>query len=408
MSEEMVSTESSAGMSGDSGSLQSEMTGNFFDYDDGLGAVVDQNGDPFTKEDGKYYRSIDEYKSSFGKNGGAVNTTQKPLSNQSSQPAQPNAQAKNTIQPKQTAVQQNSFDSFYKKENGFDISSILSESPKFNETTYERVTNPPIQENQNNIQQQQSAPVDPKVADANTLKEFRESLENSALKPIERAFSQLSNYYAQSGVQMPQEVYNALNAEYSQLKTAIDEAINSKKEELFENRFKTERETASFAETERKSVENFTRVSTQYFPNLSADQSEAKLSKLIFGYSDSTGTFTRGYGADIVDHAFDLANNGKTFKTKEEWSNAYNKWWSGYASNPKNIAYVAQRAWDRFIASSIDGIRDGFRSTWEQEQREKLKQTQQNPYAARGGNVSQVDSAQAQLNSYFTPPGRNM
>lgn len=378
-------------------SLQSQMTGDFFDYDDGLGAVVNQDGDPFTKADGKYYQSIDEYKASLGQN----NNQPKPAPVQQPKPAQPNAQAK--PQPSQS----NGFESFYKKDSGFDIASVLGDAPKFNEFKYERQNNPIDQGQQNNFQQPPQAPVDPKVADANTLKEYRETLESSALKPIERAYQTSLAGYQREGVEMPKHVYDAFNAEYSQLKNAIDEAVSSKKDELLENRFKEREETANFTKIQEKGIENFDRISAQYFPNLSSEQSKERLSKLVFGYADNTGKFIRGYGADIVDHAFDLANNGKTYKTKEEWEGAYNKWWSTYASNPKNIAYVAQRAWDRFIAANIDSIRDGYRSTWEQEQRDKLKQTQQNPFATRGGNA-QVDSAGAQLDSYFTPPSRNM
>lgn len=174
--EQTLSTESTnTSMNSESGSLQNEMIGDFFDYDDGLGAVVDQNGDPFTKQDGKYYSSIDEYKNS-------INPQQKPLQNQF---IQTNVNTKPAVQAKQAPVQLSSFDSFYKKDNGFDVASLLSEAPKFNEFSYQRQSNPLSEESQNGLQQQPQQIVDPKIADANSLKEYRESLESSALRPID-------------------------------------------------------------------------------------------------------------------------------------------------------------------------------------------------------------------------------
>lgn len=409
MEDEVVGNEGvDAGNTSANDSLQTEMTGDFFDFDDGLGAVVDQSGNPFTKDDGKYYSSIEEYQNALNQNGKPAQQQQQPKPQQAPAPVQPNANAKTPIQPRQQPVQPSGFDSFYKKDTGFDVASILSDAPKFNEFAYQRENNPIVQQNANNLQQQQQPPIDQKTADANTIKEYKDGLVNSALKPIERAYQASLAGYQREGAEMPKYVYEAFNAEYSQLSTAIDELVSTKKEELLEARFKEKEEGSNFSKIEAKSLENFDRISTQFFPKQSIDQSKDKLSKLIFGYKDNGGKFVRGFGADIVDHAFDLANNGKTYTSEKEWSDAYNKWWAKYASNPKNLLYVAQRAWDRFVASNLDGIRDGYRSTWDQEQREKLKQVQSNPHATRGGNAGQDDAAQAQLDAYFTPPGRHM
>lgn len=386
--------------------MQTEMQGDFFAYDDGLGAVVDQNGNPFSKEDGKYYQSENEYKDFLKQQAQPKpQGTQKPAQPNTAQPMQQQGNANAKIQ------QGNGFDSFYKKDSAFDVTTLISDSPKFNSFNYERQINPVQQQNNGGLAQQPAqteVPVDPKVADANTLKEYRENMEAGTLKPIERAYQKSLAAYNARGEQMPQDVYDAFNAEYTQLKAAIDDQVLAKREELVESRYKSKEEENSYKAMEKTSLENFTKIAGQYFPNLAPDVSKDRLEKLLFGYSDGT-KFVKGYGADAIDHAFDLAHDGKQFKNVQEFEAAYTKWWNKYASNPKNIALIAKNAWNSFIASNLDGMRDGFRQTWEQEQKNKLKQTQQNPYATRGGgNSLGTDSAQAQLNSYFTPPSRNM
>ena len=45
------------------------------------------------------------------------------------------------------------------------------------------------------------------------------------------------------------------------------------------------------------------------------------------------------------------AHEGKQFKSQEEYKDAYNRWWSKYSSNPNNLKYVVQRAYDRYNAT---------------------------------------------------------
>lgn len=384
-------------------SVQTEMTGDFFDYDDGLGAVVNQDGEPYVKDDGKYYSSLDEYKNA---------QKEQPLQQQPQKPVQTNANAKpqqssSPAQAVKPPVVAGSFESLYHKDNSFDINSVLNDAPKFNEFKYQSASMPQLGSTQQPEQPVQP-PVDPKTEEANAIKEYRGGLESSILAPLQRTYEGIANWYIQQGTEIPPAVYQQFNSEYSRLKEAISELVDNKKEELREKRYASETESKQFEKLQADSLNNFDAISTRYFPDKTVDASRDRLSKLVFGYTGADGKFVRGYGADIVDHLFDMANSGKQYKNHQEWQNAYSKWWTQYASNPKNIEYIAQRSWDRFIAKSLPNIRDSYRSTWENEQREKLKQSQQKPAVSMGSSAVQTDDVQKQLDSYFTPPKRNL
>jgi hypothetical protein len=376
-------------------SLQEEMTGDFF-FDDGMDAVVNGDGLPFAKEDGSHFKSLEEYQQSLNPSQSKQQpATQPPLQKPQPAPAQNNANAKTNVGKTPQPV--SGFDAYYNK-NGLDLQSMIKDTSKFNAVSYQRTVNP-LQQQQPQPQQPE-VPVDPVKRDEAVIAEYHESLRTGLLGPLEEVYNSVAQFYKSQGVNVPDEVYNAFNSRYSHLNEQVNKIVNQKDKELIEARHKEDISARDYkvAETNRDRV--MADVANEFFPETPNNQRMDRLNKLIFGYTDKSGKIIRGYGADAVDHAFDIAHDGKEFKTDKEWSDAYVKWWTKYASNPNNVKHIAQRAWDRFIANNLNNARDSWRSAWDNEQREKLKHNQQAPGASKPGGGIATDE-DAALSSYF-------
>lgn len=375
-------------------SLQEEMTGDFF-FDDGMDAVVNGEGLPFAKEDGSHFKTIEEYQQSLNPSQSKQKPVQPPQQKPSQAPAQNNANAKTNAGNVQQPV--SGFDAYYNK-NGLDLQSMIKDTAKFNAVNYERSVNP-LQQQQPQ-QQQPETPVDPVKRDEAIVKEYQESIKAGLLGPLEDVYALVSQFFESQGVSMPDKIYSAFNGRYSQILEHVNELVVRKDKELIESRHKEELSARDYKDAEVSHKRIMTDVANEFFPETPSNQRMDRLNKLIFGYTDKSGKIYRGYGADAVDHAFDIAHEGKEFKSDKEWSDAYVKWWTKYASNPKNVKHIAQRAWDRFVANNLNNARDSWRTAWDNEQREKLKHNQQSPGASKPGGGIATDE-DAALASYF-------
>lgn len=372
-------------------SLQEEMTGDFF-FDDGMDAVVNGEGLPFAKEDGSHFKSVEEYQQSL--NQPKQTPTQPPQQKPQSAPAQNNANAKKETSKPQPV---SGFDAFYNK-NGLDLQSMIKDTSKFNSVNYQRSVNPLQQEQPQ--QQQPEVPVDPVKRDEAAVAEYHQSLKSGLLEPLEEIYGLVSQFYKSQGSAVPDQIYSAFNSRYTQLNEQVNKLVTQKDKELIESRHKEELSARDYKDAEVNRDRVMADVANEFFPETPANQRMDRMNKLIFGYKDSTGKVIRGYGADAVDHAFDIAHDGKQFKSDKEWSDAYVKWWTKYASNPNNVKHIAQRAWDRFIANNLPKARDSWRTAWDNEQREKLKHNQQSPGASKPGGGIATDE-DAMLSNYF-------
>lgn len=383
-----TSVEQSSAGDSDAG-LQQEMTGDFF-YDDGVGAVVDNQGNTQFDAEGNPIRSMDGLK--------------KP--SQSQPQAQTQKQGAHVAASKQTP-QSSGFDSLFEKDGKIDFEALNAHGQRVNEFSYTSTLYPKEQPaDQGQQQQQPQAPVDPRVSAQQELKTYQETLESHLLAPLRSTYETLTAFYQQRGEQMPYEVYNEINEKFIAQQNMIKQLVDEKREEQFEARQGEMKSQAEYEGNVAKSRENFGKIADEFFPNTRPEQRFDRLAQMVFGY-DQNGKFVRGYGADVVDHLFDQAHEGKSFKTAQEYKDAYNRWWSKYSSNPTNIKYVVQRAHERYMAQNHTKIRDAYRQQWEKELAEKSKQRTMRP-STGGSNAPDIGDSRKQLDAYFGAPTANM
>ena len=378
----------------DSGAaLQATMTGNFF-HDDGVDAVVDHEGNTQYDENNNPIRTMedwDKYKARKGTPGSPRPDATKPE-------VKPDATAK--PKPEGGATAPVKFDSLFDKDGAFDVSAAQGFAEKFNQFKFEKQltapANPPAQP-------AATAPIPPVERIRGEVDTYHKALTKSFLDPIRSVYEGLSAQYQAAKMAMPPDVFKLFNDRYVEIEKQVGESVKLREDQLKEELHNEELSNVKFETQTRESSKNFFDVANDLLSNVDQAQRSNYLSQLIFGTQDEKGQFVRGYGADLVEHAFDIANAGRQFKTVEEWQNAYNGWWVRYSSNPNNIRFIAQRAMDRYVAQNQTKFRDAYRSAWDKEM--QSKSTLQRPNAGRGGGAP-VDAATQQLSDYFTPPQR--
>jgi hypothetical protein len=322
-----------------------------------------------------------------------------------SQPAVPTQTAKtgNTVKPMQPNVRV--LDSIFEKNGQMDFDAINQHSKTFGGYQYQSATLPKQQPQQ--VALPNHAPVDHVAQIKAEVDKYSKELSDTRLAPIERAYAKLVQRYGGEG-NVPQEVLASLNEEYLEQKNQIRDLADAKKDELRDKQFKEQLESKDYQTLELKSKENFSGVAKDFFPNASPDKQPQILEELIFGYQ-ANGKYVPGYGADMINHLFDLQNKGKVFNTSDEWAKAYNKFWVDYSSNPNNIKALAKIAFNNYHAANESKRRDAYRSQWEKEQQEKLKMsTNQKPTSSKIGGLGSQDSVAQQMRDFVRPPSRNL
>jgi hypothetical protein len=399
MDDTTVSTESpSVDSVSDSGAgLQAEMTGDFF-VDDGMGAVVDSSGNTQLNDEKKPIRTMDEFNAFKAKRSGAQQT-QPTLSGKTGGAAKP-------VQPTNAQA----FDALFEKNGQIDFSAIDNQSKRFTQFNYTSASSPKL------AQSQEQAPIQPKADPAIQMKAdvdaYNKELTGIYLQPFHNAWNKLVQKYGNEN-NIPAETRTAMEEQYAAQVEQVRTLVDAKKDELRDKMY-AERDTErDFAELKKTSDATYRSVAMELLPGSPVGQHAETLDRLIFGYqvkgANGKPVLMPGYGVDIVNHLFDQANEGKTFKTQQDWIDAYNKFWVKYTSNANNVKWIAKQAFHAFDKAQEPKKRDAYRSQWDKEQQEKQKTLINNqPHATRGGNIGQVDAGTQELNDYFAAPKKNM
>jgi hypothetical protein len=308
------------------------------------------------------------------------------------------------------------FDSAYHKNNVIDYDSVNKGGETFRKHGYQSKFTPKTVDMQNpqGQQQQQPKPEPSRASIRAEVEQYKKSLHDAVLAPMLNIYNKRVQMYQAQGLQMPQDEFALYDAEYREKQAELESLANAKFDEL-SDKFISDREAQiTDGEVVRKSIETYTSVSRELLPNLPPDQAKERLDNLIFGYQTGRTVnghpeFVRGYGADFVEHLFDMVHEGKEFSTHDERNAAMEKWWAKYATNPNNVRYVARVAWDNFEATNKPKYRDAMRAQWDEEQRNKnLSKTKPTGSPMAGVGAQDVDDVQKQLDAYFSPPKMNM
>jgi hypothetical protein len=380
--------------SSDGAALQSSMTGDFF-YDEGSDAVVDANGNAQKNPAGETFRNMDDFAKHRAQKGG--------------DPTQPQGGQTQQGNLLKTPVQPNAFgfDSVYNKNGKFDFDTITKQIGNSGKVAYQMqsvfkpVAPNPVQPTAPVV------PIDPKERVRTAIQEHRKTLESTKLDPIRRAYQNVSAAYAKTGQSVPEDIYRAINAVYVEKERELVEELDKKRDEIYADQISNMETEKEVIAAKRISSSNFKETADQFLPHVAPAQRSEKLTELIFGHHDAKGIFQRGYGADAVEHAFDLSMGNKTFNSPDEWSQAYNNWWLKYSSNPSNIAYITNVAFSRYVAANQSKFRDEYRRAWDAEAEAKLRNRNSIPRSTGAIPVETANEDQS-LIDYHTAPRRNL
>jgi hypothetical protein len=394
-----AATDTVAAGGADSGAaLQTEMTGDFF-HDDGSDAVVDRMGNKQLNENNEPIRTMDEFNAFKARKSGGQ-PQHKPISGKPAPTAKPAA----------GPTFKKNFDSMFEKNGAIDFDAHKNFGARIAAYNYGSATIPKADPNAQPAQP--AAKPDPVAQIKTEVEKYSKELEAIHLGPLQSAWAKIVQQYGTVEA-VPPQVANSMNAQWIAQQNQVRTLVDARKDELRDKQFQEQLSGKDFAVLETKSKENFTNVARELFPNANPNQHYGLLSELVFGYTykDAQGkdAFSPGFGAEIVNHLFDIANSGKEFKTVQEWTDAYNKFWVNYASNPANIKWLAKQAYHNFDKAQETKKRDAYRAQWDKEQQAKTRQnTTQQPHATRGGNSFVPDAGTQQINKFLTVPQRAM
>lgn len=372
---------SSIGSDGSNSSMQSSMEESFF-YDEGTDSVVDANGISQTDDDGNVIRNMDDFNSH----------NKKPVKGEIN-----NADV-NSQNQKGTAI-----DSLFNKDGSFDFDGAVNAATKLNDFNYQ------MRSSYKQAEPQKSVSQDPMAAKAQALasvKEYKNQLSESQIKPLERAYQNILQMYRSAGEEVPQGVYEALNAEYLNVEKVINDQVEKKRDELLLDLVSQSSSAAEMKALEDKSLSNFRAFADQTLPNVPNAEREKRLGELVFGYTGADGKYTRGYGADLIDALFDSAQGNKSFGSQQELRETYNNWWAKFSSDKKNMGLIINIAFSRYVAANHAKYRDEYRKSWE---RESFNKKRNSNSISRAGQIppKQDDSADL-LDQYHSVRKRNM
>lgn len=363
-------------------SMQSSMEESFF-YDEGTDSVVDANGISQTDDDGNVIRNMDDFNSH----------NKKPVKGKTGNDANIQLQNQNSA----------TIDSLFQKDGSFDFDSAVNAATKLNDFNYQ------MRSSYKQVEPQKSVSQDPMAAKAQALasvKEYKEQLSESQIKPLERAYQNILQMYRSAGEEVPQGVYDALNAEYLAVEKGINEQVEKKRDELLLDLVSQSSSAAEMKALEDKSLSNFRAFADQVLPNVQNADREKRLGELVFGYTGADGKYTRGYGADLIDALFDSAQGNKSFGSQQELREAYNNWWAKFSSDKKNMGLIINIAFSRYVAANHAKYRDEYRKSWE---REALNKKRNSNSISRAGQIPPKQSDVADLlDEYHSVKKRNM
>ena len=223
-------------------------------------------------------------------------------------------------------------DSLFNKDGSFDFDGAVNAATKLNDFNYQ------MRSSYKQAEPQKSVSQDPMAAKAQALasvKEYKNQLSESQIKPLERAYQNILQMYRSAGEEVPQGVYEALNAEYLNVEKVINDQVEKKRDELLLDLVSQSSSAAEMKALEDKSLSNFRAFADQTLPNVPNAEREKRLGELVFGYTGADGKYTRGYGADLIDALFDSAQGNKSFGSQQELRETYNNWWAKFSSDKK-------------------------------------------------------------------------
>jgi hypothetical protein len=367
--------------------LQHEMTGDFFTYDDGFGSFVrNDNAMPPTDKDGNpvNLRTKEDLDAFLAKTGQKKPDAQ-------AQSAKPSVQQK-TPEAISSAFEKNGKPDFKSIDDGISRFSKIAYQPRSLMTPSKEV-----------------APAQPavKLSPRETIKaeveKIKTDFKTERLAPLEAMWAKCQA----GGAQVNDAIYQAINEVYQAWNDKLNEAVEAKREELQEKIDKEKDEGSKYETISKESVRNYSDCANEFFPNSDPASRKTLLDQFLFGIQKDGKLVTKGYGADTINMLFDLAHEGKTFTNQQEVADAYDKWWTKFASVPQNIRQLTRSAFAEYQLQNHGKIRDGYRSQWDLEQQKKLNPSQA-PASAKAGNVAGVDEGQNALDSFFAPPKPSM
>jgi len=311
--------------------------------DDGLGSVVDKNGaEIINSKTGQPFKTIEELKQAVA---------QKPV-----QPTAPTQQGQKQQAQTQKPLEQSGMQNFF-KDGQIDYSSVSGVQSKFKGLSYSS----------------QLYPKEPQQAPVASINQSTDGITPEYFKEIDDLRETLSKAYLEplqaiaKTVDQNSETWNILNQQYRQYQTQIDATVKTKERELIA---KSSQESSSKIKQEyelnhiKQSAEsNVKTISNEIFGN----GGDKAFWELIVGKTNpTTGQLVeRGVAADLVDLMFDTSMSGKTFKSQEDYSKAYQNWFANFASSPNNVRLLARQAYATWIANNLDSIKSGAKQAGE-------------------------------------------
>lgn len=342
---EETTVQDPVGVSG--GELQQEMASDFF-YDDGSDAVVDSMGNPQTDSEGNIYRSLDDFNNS-NQGGGK----QQQVDNK-------NQNGENGGQQTQKA----GFDAAFMKDGSIDLGKVNETAAKLKGYSYQMRSTYRIPEGGMFQQPQQ---VDPKTRIKTSIETYRNELTAQRIEPIKSMWDEIQQEALRRGEQIPDYVFNVLDAKYRKAGESLTADIDNRRDELMSEILSEKSTDTEMKAFRQESSKNFRSAANDLIPHVPEAEREEVLSSLVFGHEGEGGKFVNGYGTDIVNALFDSAMDGKTFNSPDQWKTAYNNWWYKFSSKPENVSLIANIAFSRYVVANHESFRDDYRNSWEKE-----------------------------------------
>ena len=326
-------------------------------FDDGIGAVVDEYGNPKLDKDGNPFASMEDFKKAQ-----SVKPEDKDLQKPAPQPGAPQ---------KPIEAKTGGFESFYSKDKSFDFETLAERIGKSGQTRYSSTLLPKVDASKPVVEQPAVAP----KTEEQELVEFEEAQMKIYIDPIKQLYGKISAL-------LTPEVDQAFRDAYSERLAEVDKAIRSKQWEITRRMVQSNKETAN-AESDMKELERASNVSIgKAVVDMLPKEGMGGFWQLIVGHN-SGKDFIRGPGSDLVDLLFDQAHEGKTFKNADDWNKAYQNWFLKFTSNETNVRNLIKHSLNAFSAGNITKYRDMVRQAVQKEEQGKKKLLSPTPMSGR-------------------------
>jgi hypothetical protein len=307
------------------GKLQERMEGDDNPwYSPSEGKVVDNDGRVLTDANGKPFKSMAEYEKS------KAAVTAKPKTVQvDKQPPKPMSR---------------SFDKIMAGEQEFTPERLFELSKAGGEYKYADELIPKIEQNSINVQaQQKTEPIDPVEA----VNQQRAALDARIVQPLAKMRQWLISQGADQSI-----IDAQFGPAIKEQQDLLDSLYKTEYQRALEEKLaKPVREQQTKLETERmqaNAMANIEKISRAYWPNEGKDA----FFSLVNGHNevgaDGKETFVRGPSAQVIDLLAAVSNDGKSFKSVEERTQAYATMFHKISADPvkaRALVDIAHNYW---------------------------------------------------------------